>query len=71
MGSGVKEFLCLGDSEIVLSWIIYEKVKLTTFVRNRVANIREKMGLDALYHVEGISNLRTWGRALTRSLRTV
>ena len=56
LGSWVKEFLCFGDSEIVLSWIIYEKVKLTTFVRNRVANIREKMGLDALHHVEGISN---------------
>ena len=52
----MKEFLCLGDSENVLSWIIYEKVKLTTFVRNRVANIREKMGLDVLHHVEGISN---------------
>ena len=56
IGSWVKEFLCFGDSEIVLSWIIYEKVKLTTFVRNRVANIREKMGLDALHHVEGVSN---------------
>ena len=30
--------------------------KLTTFVRNRVVNIREKMGLDILYHCEGISN---------------
>ena len=56
LGGWVKEFLCFGDSEIVLSWIIYEKVKLTTFVRNRVVNIREKMGLDALHHVEGISN---------------
>ena len=35
---------------------IYEKNKLTTFVRNRVVNIREKMGLDNLYHVEGLSN---------------
>ena len=56
LGNWVRKFLCFGDSEIVLSWIIYEKVKLTTFVRNRVVNIREKMGLDALHHVEGISN---------------
>ena len=54
LGSWVSEFLCFGDSEIVLSWVIYEKVKLTTFVRNRVVNIRERMGLEALYHVEGI-----------------
>ena len=52
----MKDFLCFGDSEIVLSWIIYEKNKLTTFVTNRVVNIREKMGLDILYHVEGLSN---------------
>ena len=56
LGDWVTEFLCFGDSEIVLSWIIYEKNKLTTFVRNRVVNIREKMGLDNLYHVEGLSN---------------
>ena len=56
LGSWVKDFLYFGDSEIVLSWIIYEKNKLTTFVKNCVVNIREKMGLDILYHVEGLSN---------------
>ena len=56
LGNWAKEFLCFGDSEIVLSWIIYERNKLTTFVRNCVVNIREKMGLGNLYHVEGLNN---------------
>ena len=32
------------------------KTKLTTFVRNRVVNIRTKMGLEFLYHVNGTEN---------------
>ena len=56
LDSWIKEFLSFGDSEIALSWIIYEKVKLTTFIRNRVINIRTKMGLDILHHVEGKNN---------------
>ena len=50
------KFFAFSDSEIVLSWVIYEKTKLTTFVRNRVINIRSKMGLDILHHVEGTQN---------------
>ena len=42
--------------EIAICWAVYEKVKLTTFVRNRVINIRSKMDLDILHHVEGKEN---------------
>ena len=56
LGSWVQGFYCFGDSEIALSWVIYERVKLTTFVRNRVINIRTKMGLELLHHVEGPNN---------------
>ena len=56
LDSWIQEFFSFGDSEIALSWIIYEKVKLTTFIRNRVINIRTKMGLDILHHVEGKNN---------------
>ena len=52
----ISEFQAFSDSEIALSWVIYEKVKLTTFIRNRVINIRTKMGLDILHHVEGKNN---------------
>ena len=56
LDSWIGEFQAFSDSEIALSWVIYEKVKLNTFVRNRVVNIRTKMGLDILHHVEGKSN---------------
>ena len=56
LGSWVQGFYCFGDSEIALSWVIYERVKLTTFVRNRVINIRTKMGLELLHHIEGPNN---------------
>ena len=54
--SWVSSFFAFNDSEISLSWVIYEKVKLTTFIRNRVVNIRTKLGLDILHHVEGREN---------------
>jgi len=40
------KFFAFSDSEIALCWSIYEKTKLMTFHRNRVINIRSKMGLD-------------------------
>ena len=49
-------FLAFTDSEIALCWTIYEKNKLTTFVRNRVINIRTKMGVEILHHVDGKEN---------------
>ena len=49
-------FLAFSDSEIAICWTIYEKSKLTTFVRNRVINIRMKMGTEILHHVSGEFN---------------
>ena len=45
-----------GDSEIALAWTIYENVKLNVFHRNRVNNIRSKVSLDQLHHVQGLEN---------------
>ena len=45
-----------GDSEIALAWCIYENVKLNVFHRNRVNNIRAKVGLNQLHHVLGPEN---------------
>ena len=45
-----------GDSEIALAWTIYENVKLNVFHRNRVNNIRSKVSLDQLHHVQGPEN---------------
>ena len=44
------------DSQIALSWCIYEKVKLNVFHRHRVNNIRSKLSLDQLFHVQGSEN---------------
>ena len=46
----------LSDSEIAICWSIYEKAKLSTFTRNRVVNIRAKIDMDMIHHVEGKSN---------------
>ena len=52
----LRGFFAFTDSEIAICWSAYERVKLTTFVRNRVINIRTKMGLDILHHVDGKEN---------------
>ena len=44
------------DSEISLAWCIYENVKLNTFHRNRVNEIRSKLSLEQLHHVQGAEN---------------
>ena len=56
LGNWIRSFHAFSDSEIALCWAIYERVKLTTFVRNRVINIRTKMGLEILNHVDGKHN---------------
>ena len=56
LGSWVDKYYAFSDSEIAICWSIYDKVKLTTFVRNRVINIRTKLGLDILHHVDGKNN---------------
>ena len=56
LGNWIGEFCAFTDSEIALCWTIYERTKLTTFVKNRVVNIRTKMGLEILHHVDGKEN---------------
>ena len=56
LGSWVDKYYAFSDSEIAICWSFYDKVKLTTFVRNRVVNIRTKLGLDILHHVDGKNN---------------
>ena len=56
LGGWIQSFHAFSDSEIALCWSIYEKVKLTTFVRNRVINIRSKLGIELLHHVDGKQN---------------
>ena len=46
-----------GDSEISLSWVMYENNKLDVFTRNRANNIRSKIPLKNLHWVEGKYNL--------------
>ena len=52
----VEEILIAGDSEIALSWVCYESVKLNLYNRVRVVNIISKISLDNLFHVKGSEN---------------
>ena len=52
----MNSYYAFSDSEIAVCWSIYEKVKLSTFTRNRVVNIRSKLDIDMIHHVEGKSN---------------
>ena len=49
------------DSEISLSWVLYENNKLDVFTRNRASNIRSKVPLETLHWVEGKENLSDTG----------
>ena len=53
--------MSFSDSTIALSWVIYEKVKLHVFQRLRVANIRNKLEIDQLFHVDGKLNIADLG----------
>ena len=49
------------DSRIALAWVVYEKVKLDVFHRNRVSNIRSKAELHKIFHVDGKENVADIG----------
>ena len=49
------------DSTIALSWVIYEKVRLHVFHRLRVSNVRSKLDMSELFHVEGKQNVSDTG----------
>ena len=57
----INEIYVGSDSEIALAWTIYENVKLNVFHRNRVNNIRSKLSLDQLFHVQGQENCADTG----------
>ena len=56
IGDWVRTWFVGSDSEICISWVCYERVKLTTFIRNRVTTIRSNIDLDMLHHVDGKHN---------------
>ena len=58
------------DSEIALAWCIYENVKLNVFHRNRVNNIRAKISLDQLFHVQGPENCADIGHRYIKNKKT-
>ena len=49
------------DSRIALAWVVYERVKLDVYYRNRVSQIRSQVGLNRLFHVEGKENVADIG----------
>ena len=53
--------LYASDSEIGLSWVLYEKTRLNVFQRLRVANIRNKLIINNLFHVDGKENIADCG----------
>ena len=57
----VETYIAAGDSEIALAWTIYEKCKLHVFHRMRVSNIRNKLKMENLFHVDGKENISDLG----------
>ena len=49
------------DSTIAISWVIYEKVRLHIFHRLRVSNVRNKLNISQLFHVDGKLNVSDTG----------
>ena len=56
LGDWIDSIYVGGDSEISLAWCIYENVKLLPFHRNRVNNVRTKVDMSMLHHVQGLLN---------------
>ena len=52
----METYIAAGDSKIALAWTIYEKCKLHVFHRMRVSNIRNKLKMENLFHVDGKEN---------------
>ena len=61
LGDWVEVIHSCSDSTIALLWNIYEKVKLQGFHRMRVSNIRNKIDMENLFHVDGKQNLADLG----------
>ena len=61
MQSWVEVLYSGSDSSIAISWAVYEKVRLHVFHRLRVSNIRNKIDLGQLFHVNGKDNVADIG----------
>ena len=61
LGDWVEIMILASHSEIALSWVIYEKVKLNIFHKLRVANVRNKIDLQNLFHVQTDENIADTG----------
>ena len=61
LGNWIEILRAGSDSTIAISWAIYEKVRLHIFQRLRVANIRNKLSFEELYHVDGKENVSDIG----------
>ena len=61
LGDWLEIIIAAGDSEIALAWTIYEKCKLHVFHRMRVSNIRNKLNMENLFHVDGKENISDLG----------
>ena len=61
LGEWIEDYRYASDSTIAISWSLYEKVKLKVFHRMRVSNIRNKIQLDNLYHIDGKFNVADFG----------
>ena len=61
LGDWIEVTYSASDSTIAISWSIYEKAKLLVFQRIRVSNIRQKLNLENLFHIDGKSNLADFG----------
>ena len=67
----VEEVLVAGDSEIALCWVLYETVKLNQYNRVRVINIKSKLALDNLFHIQRSENCRVLKPEFQESLLTM
>ena len=67
LGKRVKDVKVLLDSLIAIFWIINNSDHLSTFVYNRVKNIRSNIDvIKELYHVAGKHNLSDIGTKFKR-----
>ena len=55
------EIYVASDSRIALAWVVYERVKLDVYYRNRVSQIRSQINMTKLFHVDGKENIADVG----------
>ena len=61
LGDWIEIIISCSDSEIAICWSMYDNCKMHVFHRLRVSNIRNKLDLSSLYHIDGLENLADTG----------